>query len=65
MGTVNQEKQLERIADALERIESDITLIEEHLDDLSRYVGYVPPRGLMGEGYSIFRIGGSVDTGTY
>lgn len=65
MGTVNQEKQLERIADALERIGGDIERIEEHLDDIARCVGHVPPRGSMREGYNIFRIGGSVDTGTY
>ncbi|MGE9881571.1 hypothetical protein [Blautia obeum] len=61
MGTVKQEEQLERIADALEVISEELRNINSNLGELTECVGYVPPRGYQREGYHIFRIGGCID----
>lgn len=65
MKTVNQEEQMERIADYLEEISLSLKNIDEHLEKFEDCIGYVPPNQYQKDGYFIFRIGGSVDTGTY
>lgn len=61
MGTVNQEKQLERIADALEEIKTNLGCIDNKLDTLVECVGYMPPRQYQSQGYYFLRIAGQVD----
>ena len=61
MGTVNQEKQLERIADALERISEDLNSINYGIERLTECIGYIPPLPHQKEGYRFLRIAGQVD----
>ena len=61
MGTVNQEKQLERIAVALEEINSELGEISAYLKSLDECVGYVPPRPHQSQGYHFLRIAGQID----
>ena len=48
-------EQLERIADALEGINDNLT-------KLSDCIGYVPPNHFQSKGYYFLRIAGNVDT---
>lgn len=54
MGTVNAEKQLERIADALEEINNNLGDIANNLNSLNECVGYMPPRHYQAQGYYFF-----------
>ena len=51
VGTVNTEKQLERIADALEGINNNLGDIANSLKSLDECVGYMPPRYYQTQGY--------------
>lgn len=62
MGTINQEEQLKRIADALESIETVLGNIEDSLDELTKCVAYIPPRHHQKEGFHTLRICGQVTT---
>ena len=48
--------QLNRIADALEKISDNAELLNE-------CIGYMPPTHFMRKGYNFFRIGGCIDNG--
>lgn len=53
---------IERIADALEGIESILGNIDDSLEDLTKCVAYIPPRYHQKEGFYTLRICGQVTT---
>ena len=58
-----QLKRLDRIADALEGIDSSLKEMSGSLEELTDCIGYAPPRWTQKEGHHFLRICGNVDPG--
>lgn len=55
-------ERLDRIASALEDINSTLISMSAPIEQLSECVGYAPPRHYQKQGYNFLRIAGQVDT---
>ena len=55
-------ERLDRIASVLEDINSTLISMSVPIEQLSKCVGYAPPRHYQKQGYNFLRIAGQVDT---